>query len=162
MEGLFTLNGAYQPVGGSSPAGYAKYMAFYSKAFVLGARIRLRGTGRALTTPGCYGVGVCVTTNATGLGSITAAIDNGMVDYRIMLSNPDHFDISQSVEVSKFLNKPRVLDDPQLFSTNASNPVQVVVAHFFAQNIGTPSSIEVEAIAEIEMDVVFTDPIPFT
>jgi len=162
FESTYILNGAFNPIAGVSPVGYAKYMAFYSKAFVLGARIRVRGVGRAVTTAGAYAVGVVVTTNSTAIATTQAGIENGMIDYRLMLTNPDHFELSQSVEVSRFLNKPRVLDDPQLFSTASANPTQLIVAHLFTQTVGTPSSIEVDSLVEIEFDVVFTDPIPFT
>jgi len=162
QEAQFILNGVFNVVSGQQPVGFAKYMAFYSKAFVLGAHAHVRGAGRAITTQAVYSIGCNVSTNSTPFASTQAAIENGMVDYRVCLTNPDRFDLSNAVDVAKFLNKPRILDDPQLFSTSAANPTQLVVLHVFGQNIGTPSSVDVEYLVEMEFDVVFTDPIPFT
>jgi hypothetical protein len=153
------LNGLFNVYTGGSPVGFAKYMAFYSKAFVLGARITVRGVSFVTTAPAVCGV--TVTTNSTSLGSYTAAIDNGMCDWTLAYANPDRVTFNESVEISKFLYKPKVLDDPQLFNTSAANPTQLVVAHLWSQSL-TATAVTLYFVFEVEQDVVFTDPIPFT
>jgi len=158
-ENPLIINTCFNINGGASAIGFTKYMQFYTKAFVLGARIIVKivnGSPTVLTN-----VGVCITTNNTTMGSHIAAIENGMVQWDVVQGNPDHRIFTESVEVSKFLNKPRVLDDPQLFCTAAANPAQVIVAHIFNQANGVTTSAAF-ATYEILFDVVFTDPIPFT
>ncbi len=66
------------------------------------------------------------------------------------------------MDVAKFLNKPKVLDDPQLFSTNAASPSQIIVAHVGVQPVElSVGAIKLDYVLEAEFDCVFTDPIPF-
>lgn len=161
-ELTYTLNGAFNVSGGASAIGYAKYMAFYSKCFVLGAAMQVRG---ASSTPGnhAYVVGLSITTNATSLGTSVAAIGNGMSTWTVAFSTPDRYALTESVDTGRFLNKPKVLDDPQLFSTSAANPTQVLVAHLWiAGVVATAAAINTESMVEVLLDCVFTDPVPFT
>jgi hypothetical protein len=151
------LNGAFAVHGGGSvPAGFVKYMAFYQKAYVLGARIVVKLINSTPTVNGV--VGVAVTTNATSLAGSQFAIDNGMVQWDTIGANPDHRVFTESVDVAKFFNKRVVLDDPTLYSTNAANPSQIIVAHVFAESSGT---MTIRLSTEMYLDVVFTYPIPF-
>jgi hypothetical protein len=157
----FTLNGLFNPQGGFAAVGFAKYMAFYSKAFVLGARMKI--TGVVVPVAGFTStvvVGVTISTNGTAFTGMATAISNGMCDYHVTNTNPDRYVLNGAVDVSKFLNKPKVLDDPQLFSTVAANPTQVIVAHIWIQNFNAAIATT-NIVVEIEFDAVFTDPIPF-
>jgi hypothetical protein len=160
-ESTFALNNLFNVAGGVNPVGFTKYMAFYSKAWCLGARIKVKGAISAPSAVAPLVCGLTITTNATTLASAESAIDNGMCDWVVMAVNPDRFQLSESVDVAKFMNKPRVLDDPQFFSTIAAGPGQLVVAHLWSQGIGAVTTI-LGFIVEIEFDVVFTDPVPFT
>jgi len=157
------MNSAYN--GGGVAAGYAKLMAFYSKCFVLGARIRVdfalsdTSSGATNTEPTVFGV--TITTNSTTLGTITKAIEAGLCDWRELIQNPDSASLTLGVDIAKFLDKPQVLDDSQLFSTSGADPSQVVVAHIWAQNVSSISSVLFTTYL-LEYDCVFTDPIPFT
>jgi len=108
-ETTFTLNDPYN--GGTSAVGYAKYMAFYSKCYVVGASIVVKGILEAAVGFGNIN-GLTTTTNATSLGTAASAIANGMCDWRVVYTNPDRIQLVQAVDVKKFLNKPIVLDDP--------------------------------------------------
>jgi len=152
-----TLNNVFSPNGAGSAVGYAKYMAFYSKAWVLGARVQVRAAGSPAAAPGR--VALTVTTNNTSLGSIVASIENGMCHWEVGSVNPDRYHLEEAVDVAKFLNKPRILDDPQLFCTSAAGPTQLIVAHL---GIDGGGAFTLPFVAELEFDVVFTDPIPFT
>jgi len=162
-ETTFTLNGAFNVASGSSAVGYSKYMAFYSKCFVLGASIRCNQVVIDNATTVGLVTGVTVTTNSTSLGSAVAAITNGMASWTVEFNLPDRARFDESVDVARFLNKPKVLDDPQLFCTSGANPTQVVVAHFWMQSTsGASAPINAAYGVEVMLDCVFTDPIPFT
>jgi hypothetical protein len=163
------LNSPYDPdaaLGGVSAVGFAKLMAFYSKCFAIGARARVKycltgaAAGVDINITACA-VGYTITTNSTSLGGIVAAVQTGLTDYQMRLSSPDHGEVGNSVDVAKFVDKPRILDDPQFFCTNAANPTQLIVGHFWVQNFSV-SNTYMSAIIEVEMDCIFTDPIPFT
>lgn len=159
-ESTMILNSPYHTTGTTNAVGFDKFMAFYSKCFVVGARIVTKG---AVTVVGVAStiVGLTITTNATSLGSTEAAIENGLSEHAAVWKNPDRFQFNLGVDVKKFLNKRNVIDDAQLFTTTASQPSQLIVAHFWNQARGSTTSTA-EAYHEIYFDCIFTDPIPFT
>ncbi len=168
QEYVIVLNSPYDPdnaVGGSSATGYAKYMAFYTKCFTLGARMKVKGVHANGTTFGSPAAmlqhGVTISTFTTSLGSATAAVNNGLCVYGVTANNPDHWQHEITVDVGKFLDKPDVLDDPELFCTGSSNPTQVVTAHVWWYSVASANTTAT-MIMEVEFDVVFTDPQPFT
>jgi len=160
-ENPFVLNGPFNVLSGASAIGYGKYMQFYTKCFVLGARIIVKACVVSPSGANIGAVGVVVTTATTSLGSVNAAITNGMCQWDLVGTNPDHREFTESVDISRFLFKPKVLDDPQLFCTIAANPPQVVVAHVFFQGVNGGTQ-NLNQQTEIFFDCVFTDPIPFT
>lgn len=162
------LNSPYDPdaaLGGVSATGFAKLMAFYSKCFTLGSRIKFKLVNSSATdiiptqTPIVYGI--TITTNTTSLASISGAVNVGLSDYDVVGNSPDHRTLSLGVDIAKFVDKPQILDDPQFFCTVAANPAQVIVAHCWAANINNVSGGSI-IVVEVEFDCVFTDPIPFT
>lgn len=163
------LNSPYDPdnaLGGTQPLGFAKYMALYSKCFTLAARTKLKyaiaGTGNAGVPTAASAIGMSITTNSTSLGSLSAAVSNGMCDYHVHNVNPDSGVLTLGVDIAKFVDKPDILDDPQFFCTVAANPTQVIVLHVWTQNNATAITTFGAYVIEVEFDVVFTDPIPFT
>lgn len=160
------LNSPYDPtIGGSSAAGYSAYMAFYSKCFCLGSRIKTRTINLSsdLTPPyvSPISIGLTITTNATSIGNHTDAVENGLAVYELSNLNPDRTHLQNSVDVAKFLDKPYVLDDAQLFCTTSASPGQVVCAHFWTYNHRAAGTTQCYTVLEIEYDCIFTDPIPF-
>lgn len=156
-----TLNNAFSPNGGAPAQGFAKYMAFYSKCFVVGARLVVHGAISTVGAANSSTVGLVVTTNATPLANLAQAIDNGMCQWTHRANYPDSYSFTESVDVRKFLNKPRVLDDPQLFCTAAAGPTQLVVAHPFIQGQNATTSVA-GGYGQLLLDCIFTDPVPFT
>jgi len=155
------MNSAYQ--GGAPAGGFSKYMAFYSKCFVVGATSIGRGVVVNNAEASGLVMGACVTTNSNSLTTAAAAISNGMCSWHNVFNIPDRVQTTNSVDVSRFLNKPRVLDDPQLFCTTSADPTQVVVLHLFVQsNVATAGAILTTWTLETYFDCIFTDPIPFT
>jgi hypothetical protein len=163
------LNSPFDPdnaVGGTSAQGFAKYMALYSKCFVLSARVRIRYVLAGVTASGgpptsSSHVGATITTNNTALSSVVNAVEQGLCQYDVHNCNPDRGEIVLAVNVSKFVNKPDILDDPQFFCTASANPSQLICLHFW--NIATlATNVSMTWIIEVEFDSVFTDPIPFT
>jgi hypothetical protein len=171
-EGIYAeqaavLNSPYDPdptLGGESAQGFAKNMAFYSKCFVTRARWRidwnvLLSSGLAPNTAPTF-VGVTITTNTSSLSSAINAINNGLCEYRLLGQNPDTCKMEGVVDIGAFLNKPQVLDDPDLFCTSSANPNQIVALHNWA--LGTSGNNTVYYGVLLQFDCVFTDPIPFT
>jgi hypothetical protein len=162
------LNGAYDPdsaLGGTQPFGFAKMMQFYSKCFVLGARIKIKGSlsGVGFEGPptGAMVLGLVITTNTTALSGIDLAMGAGLSEHQIVNINPDRFAFDLSVDIAKFVDKPNLLDDPQWFNTVSANPSQVIVAHFWYYTNSVLTTTSISFTLEVEMDCVFTDPIPF-
>lgn len=159
-ESVIPLNDAFSAFGGASATGYAKYMAFYSKCFVLGARCRIRG----VLVPGGTGaaiIGVAISSASSSFASAAAAIEAGLCQWEVVGINPDRVRFDTTIDVRKFLNLPSILSSSQLYSTSAASPSVVVDAHVFVDGIGSFTgtlSLAFETIFEC----VFTDPIPFT
>ncbi len=157
------LNNPYDPdvaVGGTSAHGFSKYMAFYSKCFVLGARIKVKGVVGQISGPGCL-VGTSITTSTTASAAAVTDIQNGYVKYDVVYAYPDRFTHEMAVDVGRFLDKPDVLDDASLFCTSGGGPLELVIAHIWASNYST-SAQQISYVVEVEYECVFTDPIPFT
>lgn len=166
---VIVLNSPYDPdyaAGGTSSAGFAKWMAFYSKCFVLGARATLKfamsGTSVAGPPTEPVATGLTITTNVSSLGSTLDAIQNGLCDYKVMNLCPDSGVLSVGVDVAKFVDKPDILDDNQFFCTATGNPGQLIVLHHWVDGLSSLTTISQAYVIEVEMDCVFTDPIPFT
>lgn len=156
------LNNPYDPdtaVGGTSAHGFSKYMQFYSKCFVLAAKIKVQAAKTAAANPGGL-LGMTLTTYNTAFTAAVTAIENGYTDYQIVNSYPDRVSLDLGVDVGKFMDKPDVLDDPELFCTSSSGPTQGIFAHIWGSNFSATSEF-VSFVVEVEMDCVFTDPIPF-
>jgi hypothetical protein len=171
-EGIYTesvavLNNPYDPdptLGGESAQGYAKWMAFYSKCFVIRARWRV-DFANLLTTSGLAPavapnyVGATVTTNSSSLSSAINAVTAGLSQYKLLAQNPDTCRFEGVVDIGKFLNKPQVLDDPDLYSASGAGPSQVVCLHTWAANTSAAGTSLYAVL--VEFDCIFTDPIPF-
>jgi len=172
-EGIYAeqaavLNSPYDPdptLGGESAQGFAKNMAFYSKCFVIRARWRvdwmvcLTTSGEAPNVAPTF-LGVTITTNTSSLSSATNAITNGLCQFRLLGQNPDTCRMEGVVDIGAYLNKPQVLDDPDLFCTSSANPNQIVCLHNWG--LGTSANNVMYFGILLEFDCVFTDPIPFT
>ena len=158
-----TINNPYDPdvaVGGTSAHGFTKYMAFYSKCFVLGARIKVSGVVGQIAGPGCV-LGMNITTSTSASTAAVTNIQDGYCKYQVVYANPDRFSFDLGCDIGRFLDKPDVLDDPSLFCTSGGGPLELVVAHIWGSNYST-SAQQISCVIELEMDCVFTDPIPFT
>lgn len=158
-ESYLYLNSAYHVDTALDSVGFAKYMAFYTKCFVVSARYRVSYQWVG-TTAGGVMVGANVTTNTVSLGTAIQAIETGLSKHRPLGLAPDNCSITGAINHARFLGKPNYLDDPQLFCTIAAAPGQVVVLHVWGQTGVATGTLQVTT--EIIQDVVFTDPIPFT
>jgi len=168
-ETVIILNSPYDPdnaLGGTQPVGFAKLIAMYSKCFTLAARARCHGvfTASSAVPPNdaAAEVGMFITTSTSAVSSMTAGVEQGLAVTKVIGSNPDSFDLSLGMDVGTFLDKPDVLDDPQLFCTSSANPTQLIALHFANQNFGVSVTSAILARIIVQFDVVFTDPIPFT
>jgi hypothetical protein len=158
-ENVVLLNSPFDPdtsLGGVSASGFSKYMAVYTKCFVLGARYRVQ-----VCSPGGEGFvcGTVISTNTTSLGSITQAINSGLSEHQLVQTNPDRAVFNGSLDIGKFLDKPDVLDDNQLFCTSGANPGQLVALHIWWASLAG-SALTFFFLIDVEYDCVFTDPLP--
>jgi hypothetical protein len=162
------LNSPYDPdlaVGGNSAQGFAKMMAFYSKCYCTASRIKLSGVNLSGTGVAAgdsvLAAGLTITTTSNSLATVEFAINVGLSEYKLIGSSPDHYMFSQGLDVGKFLNKPRVLDDPTLFCTSSANPGEIIVGHCWVKNLASAGTFYTSFIVEVEFDCIFTDPLPF-
>jgi hypothetical protein len=169
------LNSPYYPapaIGTASANGFVKWMAFYSKCYATSARIRIQFAnaspsflGTTSSQPTTILVGTVVTTNATSLASSNYAINQGLSQYKVLQSSPDTYTFEQSINISRFVDKPDILDDPQYFCTSSAGPTQVVCLHLFSQVLASSVSASAGSLvytAEITYDCTFLDPLPFS
>jgi len=158
-EQTVTLNTGYHLDGSLDATGFQRYMAFYSKCFVIASRFRV-SFARFQTTVAPITCGFAVSTNGTSLAGQIQAIDNGLGKYRLLGTNPNSLVMQGKLNHAHFLGKPVYLDDPQLFCTASAGPSQIIVLHAYTQSAGSNENTTV--LVEVVQDVVFTDPIPFT
>jgi len=163
------LNSPFDPdvaLGGVSASGFAKYMALYSKCFVIAARVKVKfalgGSSVEGIPTGAQIVGATITTSTASIGNLFTAIDAGLSDYQVHNVNPDRGELNLSVDVAKFVDKPDLLDDPQFFCTSAANPSQLIALHTWCFGMTPLSSTQFGYLIEVNYDCIFTDPIPFT
>jgi hypothetical protein len=169
------LNSPYYPapaIGTASSNGFVKWMQFYSKCYATSARVRIVASnaspsflGTTSSQPTTILVGTVVTTNATSLSSSSYAINQGLSQYRVIQYSPDTWTFDQSINISKFVDKPDILDDPQYFCTSSAGPTQIVCLHLFSQVLASSVSALSGSLvytAEITYDCTFLDPLPFS
>lgn len=141
--------------------GFAKMSAFYSKALVVSARIVVKFAATGITQP--WVLGLTITTNTTSLGTTSRAIDDGLSNYRVLTQAPISGVLTLGIDVRKFANVPSLLSNYDWYSLAGVSPTQQVVCHTWYQTLnGSAGSDLISTITAIEMDVIFTDPIPFT
>lgn len=165
----FRMNSAYQPLSAVSnnPYGFAKYMAFYAKCYVLGARIKATfvadtDNSSAITDQpyrfkGLVGISVS-TTNPTIVPS--DAISQSLTDYRCVGTTSQTGSVSIGLDVAKFLDKPRILDDPDLYCTSGAPPLDIIYGALWIS--ADKNDVQLTNVVQIEFDVMFVDPLPFT
>ncbi len=145
----------------TSAQGFAKMSAFYSKALVTAARVNLHYAAVGVTQP--WVVGLAITTNATSLGSVARAVNDGFGAYRVHTSHPDSGSLSVGVDVAKFANVPDLRANYPWFALSGVAPAQLVVAHIWYQTLnGAAGGDLLSGVFDVEFEVIFTDPIPFT
>jgi len=159
-EATFIINSAYN--GGGSGAGYAKYMSFYKKCFVVGATIVVKGVVLDNATTTALAVGLTLTDSSTSLVSQSRAIQNGQCDWNVLFNIPDRVTLTQSVDVAKFKRVPSLLSEDDYASLITTDANSLVVAHLWTQPNDAGTAIAFKGVAEVTFDCVFTDPLTFT
>lgn len=165
---MIRLNSPYDPdvaLGGTSTTGFARLMQMYTKCFVLGARIKVKvvntnATGDSPPTSPII-IGITLSTNASSLGSVQQAISTGLSQHVLLGFSPDVHTFNLGCDISKFVDKPDILDDPDFATLATSNPNQSVVSHLWCYQLSALSKY-VAWVVELEQDCVFTDPQPFS
>lgn len=163
----YRLNSAYQPDSSNSPYGYAKYMAFYTKCYVMGVRYKDTfvvdtDNSAAITDQpnrfkGVVGFSIATTNPTIVPGNAVAQM---LTDYRMVGTTSQTGSVSLGLEVAKFLDKPSLLSDPDLYSTSGAPPIDLIYGMFWIS--AERNDLQVTRMTQIDFDVMFVDPVPFT
>lgn len=162
-----TLNGLFQAhsIGASQAVGFAKLIAIYQKAYVKAAKITVTfnvASNSGGSTPAIPALcGVSINTLPGALTTTAQAIGEGLCRYEIVSDAQDQKKMSVSCDIKKFLSVKDLLAGSQFYNTSAANPSQVVDAHVWSYNYGGAGTF-VAAVIDVEYDVIFADPLPFT
>lgn len=172
VEYYCSMNGCFNPSPSYSfapIAGYAKWMAVYTKCYVRAAKITMICTNQyAVAAPGLALAptlcGLTLSTATGALGSATALMMPGLTNFKVLYNNPDTCTLVMSVDVKKFMGVDDLMDGTQFYSTVAANPTQGVFCKTWFQNQASAyaQNTNVAVTITIDYDVVFTDPVPVT
>lgn len=163
------INGPYDPDGpvtATQPAGWTKLTNVYTKCFVRSAKVRVLFQNLPVAAQGYSRanlvVGITITTNDTTLGSLTGAINPGLVQYTSLIGDPDSKVVEIDCDMKKFLGITSGIDAAGTYScTSSSNPSQVVVAHVWLYNSASFTAAYNFCIT-VDFDCDFYDPLPVT
>lgn len=162
FDSPYILNGAFDPdflAASTQPAGFAKYMAVYTKYFVKAARITVNFANQS-SLPFVFGI--TVTTNTTTLTNFVGSIQPGLCNFTTLCGSPDNKTISESVDIEKFLDVKRGTSlYPNYAGDVGANPLQIVVAHVWGYDMNVSTGIIYAFNVIIDFDVDFYDPKPF-
>jgi hypothetical protein len=162
---VFSANGCYDPniTGtGHQPRGFDQLIALYDHYVVLSSRIRVE-----------FGASTAI--NVVGIQlQATSTTQSDYIDYA---EQPQcEFSLAPYILTSGGINEPRVHDmhfrasefmgipDPitsdKLQGSVSANPTDQAFYHVFSQNYDGSSTSGLGALASIEYDVVFIEPVP--
>lgn len=163
--GVVLANSAYRPCAGlaaTSAAGFAKWMAVYTKCYVKSARITVAVVNQftvANAIQPSITFGITGTTNSTTLGSYVQAIETGLVDSKMLGTGNDTGKVSWTVDIGKFLSRDDVTDTSDLYCQAAADPAQLVTGHlWFYNNSATNANTNLNITVDLEC--IFVDPLP--
>jgi len=155
---LWYCNSGYKIDGTTSVGGWNDMMDLYSKAYVLGGRI----TAKMIAVGGGSIFASSSVTTAIGTpASVQAAMTTGRSTYGIVSSYGSGLTLKTEWDVADVLTKSKVVDDPELFGTRASYPINQFYNYLILENPG-PGSMTVMVQILGELTTEFVDPLPIT
>lgn len=155
----FTLNGCYDPdfaLTATQPAAFSTLMGFYTKCCVKAAKITVVATNPG-TTSFSFGLTV-VTSTANQPSTLVQAQCGGPSTSRVLTSALNVGQVTQSVDMAKFLGVDDLFNNPDYSCTNAANPAQIVVAAMWVNNDSATTAATYQFRITVDYDVIFYDP----
>jgi len=162
---FFSANGIYDPniTGtGHQPMGFDTMMAYYSQATVVRSTLTLQAYNNSTTVPAR--VWLSLSPDTTAITDTTEIVENGLlkhVDLNTTGRNRLGV-ISLGCDVAKYFGRQRgrgILNDVNLFSTAAANPVDQVYFNITSSGIlATSGTYNITFQAFLSYDVVFWEP----
>lgn len=158
---VFVANGLYDPDfsgSGHQPLAFDQYMALYSAATVLSARITVDAV--ATTVPICFGVCVLPISSAS-FSSYSNFIEAGNCEYMLLDTDGGPSNrLNIATDIGKALAISDLVEEAAMASTVSSNPTQAsLYFHVFCQDVNKTSTANAELNVTIDFDVVFHAPI---
>lgn len=155
---LWYCNSGYKMDGTVSVGGWNDMMDLYSKAYVLGGRL----TARMMVVGGGAVFASSSVTTAVGTpASVKAAMTTGRSTYGIAGSYGPALSLVTEWDVADVLTKSKVVDDPELYGSRASYPINQFYNYLILENPGaTTQTVMVEILGELTTE--FVDPLPIT
>lgn len=165
---VFSANGMFDPniTGtGHQPMGFDQMMVFYEQATVVGSKCSVVMNNNSAA--GKYGwTGLYVSPDTSTLTDPARAIENGMIDNRWITPAAQAGSLSRlniGVDLRTYFGRSRtvrdLLDDDQLFTTAAANPVEQLYFILTAVDpTGAAGTINVTFQVVIEYDAIFFEP----
>lgn len=164
----FVMNGLTIPdiYSGVQPLGFAKLIAFYQKAYVRAAKIKVTFvntvSGAGVVPSTILECGISINTLPASLTSSRQAIGEGLCRYTTIQQAPDRSSVTVSVDIGKFMSVQDLLAGSQFYCTSVANATQQAIAHVWAYNTSGTTVGYVTPVYDVEYDVIFADPLPFT
>jgi len=149
-------NTGYHVDGTNNAAGWNDMMDFYTKGFVVGGRASIKA---AVVGGSMMHLTFSLSTTNAQPATVTEAVKAGRTSWAVQSTYAPAVTLPMEYDVSEVLTKPKVLDDPELYSTRTSAPLSQIYLTFNAMN-PSGGALTVAFMFSLELTVVFTDPIP--
>lgn len=163
----WVLNNAYDPNfsgTGHQPLGYDQMTPIFSRYCVIGAQAKVVIWNR--DSDERLGVGIHVSEQSTPPTNITALIEQGAIQYRILNAAGTNYGgagtsatLYLNCSIKKFLKVQSLLDDPDTNVSTGSSPNRQVFLHVFCwQPDGGLNNVGGSIHVELRQRVVFNTP----
>jgi hypothetical protein len=166
---VFSANGLFDPniTGtGHQPMGFDQMMLLFEQATVLSSKASFtvyNGSAANIS----MGVALYLSPDTTILSNFGRTVEAGNCNYRLLapINTPGNFvqDLNMSCDVRRYFGRTRqkrgLLNDDDLFTTSAANPVEQVYFILSAEDIiSGANTVVADFTVNIEYDVVFWEP----
>lgn len=148
-------NSGYEPNGaGSAFGGWDDMMDFYSKAYVLGGRLTVQ-----ISSTNTLQAVLTVSTRPTTPSTVAEGITAGRSTFGHSILGAPALKLTAIWDVAEVFTRSKVVDDPELFSTRTSAPINQFYVYLAALNANATSTVMTYTWL-MEATILFTDPNP--
>jgi len=150
----FIANSGYLLTSTQSVAGWVEMMTLYTKAFVLGGRLTIKISCAQPST--CVSV---VSTKPTLPATVQDAIEAGRSSWSLSVPGSPPISLVTTWDVAEIFSKRDVLDDPELWGTVTSAPINQFYNYLMINNPVAYGNA-VTFAWQCELTMMFVDPNP--